>query len=69
MLAQVGSLMGLIVLEALVSRWKRPGRAWVSMVLTSKVHRLRAPKTNRGIPTIPAGGSDVGLINVSAVDT
>ena len=55
--------MGLVVLGT------RPCRLPVSMVLTSKVHRLRAPKTNLGIPTIPAGGSDVGLINVSAVDT
>ena len=57
------SVMGLVVLGT------RPCRSPVSMVLTSKVHRLRAPKTNLGIPTIPAGGSDVGLINVSAVDT
>ena len=42
---------------------------WVSMVLTSIPHRRCTPKKNRRIPTIPAGRTDVGPANVSAVDT
>ncbi|OLO53025.1 hypothetical protein BKH26_03100 [Actinomyces oris] len=41
----------------------------VSMVLTSTPRRRRTPRRNRSIPTISAGRVDVGLVNVSAVDT
>ena len=46
-----------------------PGRSSVSMVLTSQTHRRRTPKKNRRIPTIPAGRTGAGLVDVSAVDT
>ena len=39
------------------------------MVLTLKAYRRGTPKRNRRIPTIPAGRTDVGPANVSAVDT
>ena len=42
---------------------------WVSMVLTLKAYRRCTPERNRSIPTIPAGCTDVGPANVSAVDT
>ena len=42
---------------------------WVSMVLTLKAYRRCTPERNRSIPTIPAGFTDVGTANVSAVDT
>ena len=42
---------------------------WVSMVLTLKAYRRCTPERNRSIPTIPAGRTDVGPANVSAVDT
>ncbi|OLO70836.1 hypothetical protein BKH20_05220 [Actinomyces oris] len=41
----------------------------VSMVLTSTPRRRRTPRRNRSIPTISTGRVDVGLVNVSAVDT
>ena len=67
-LAQVGARGRLVVLESTVS-WKMAGGAWVSMVLTSALRRRRTPRRNRSIPTISAGRVDVGLVNVSAVDT
>ena len=42
---------------------------WVSMVLTSTPHRRCMPERNRRIPTIPAGRTGAGLVDVSAVDT
>ena len=39
------------------------------MVLTLKAYRRCTPERNRSIPTIPAGRTDVGPANVSAVDT
>ena len=42
---------------------------WVSMVLTLNPNRDCTPKRNRSIPPIPAGRTDVGPANVSAVDT
>ena len=42
---------------------------WVSMVLTLTPNRDCTPVKNRSIPTIPAGRTDVGPANVSAVDT
>ena len=48
------------------------GEAWrvvVSTVLTSQARRRRTPKRNRRIPTIPAGRTDVGPVDVSAVGT
>ena len=39
------------------------------MVLTLKAYRRGTPERNRRIPTIPAGRTDVGPANVSAVDT
>ena len=39
------------------------------MVLTLKAYRHGTPERTRRIPTIPAGRSDVGPANVSAVDT
>ena len=42
---------------------------WVSMVLTLKAYRRHTPGRNRRISTIPAGRTDVGPVNVSAVDT
>ena len=39
------------------------------MVLTSQAHRRCTPRTNRKIPTIPAGNIDGRLVHVSAVDT
>ena len=39
------------------------------MVLTLKAYRRCTPERNRRIPTIPAGCTDVGPANVSAVDT
>ena len=39
------------------------------MVLTLKAYRRGTPERNRSIPTIPAGRTDVGPANVSAVDT
>ena len=41
----------------------------VSMVLTLTPNRDCTPVKNRSIPTIPAGRTDVGPANVSAVDT
>ena len=38
-------------------------------MLTLKAYRRGTPKRNRRIPTIPAGRTDVGPANVSAVDT
>ena len=46
-----------------------PGRSLVSMVLTLKAYRRHTPGRNRRISTIPAGRTDVGPVNVSAVDT
>ena len=48
---------------------KGSGGVGVSMVLTSTPRRRRTPRRNRSIPTISAGRVDVGLVNVSAVDT
>ena len=48
---------------------KRAGRSLVSMVLTSQAHRRCTPRTNRRIPTIPAGNIDGRIVHVSAVDT
>ena len=42
---------------------------WVSMVLTSTLHRRCTSGRNRSIPTILAGCVDGGLVHVSAVDT
>ena len=42
---------------------------WVSMVLTLTPNQDCTPVKNRRIPTIPAGRTDVGPANVSAVDT
>ena len=39
------------------------------MVLKLKEYRRCTPERNRRIPTIPAGRTDVGPANVSAVDT
>ena len=39
------------------------------MVLTLKAYRRCMLERNRSIPTIPAGRTDVGPANVSAVDT
>ena len=39
------------------------------MVLTLKAYRRGTPERNRSIPTMPAGRTDVGPANVSAVDT
>ena len=39
------------------------------MVLTSTPHRRWAPRKNRRIPTIPAGRTGAGLVDVSTVDT
>ena len=39
------------------------------MVLTLKAYRRCTLERNRRIPTIPAGCTDVGPANVSAVDT
>ena len=41
----------------------------MSMVLASTPHRRRTPRRNRSIPTISTGRVDVGLVDVSAVDT
>ncbi|OLO48634.1 hypothetical protein BKH28_08975 [Actinomyces oris] len=41
----------------------------MSMALTSTPHRRRTRKANRSIPTILAGRIDVGIVDVSAVDT
>ena len=46
-----------------------PGRSLVSMVLTLTPYQRCTPERNRSIPTIPAGRTDVGPANVSAVDT
>ena len=59
----------LVVLGATISRGKRPDGVWVSMVLTSTLHRRCAPKKNRSIPTIYAGCFGGRLVDVSAVDT
>ena len=61
--------MVLVVLEATISRGKRPDGVWVSMVLTSQAHRRRTPKKNRRIPTIPTGRFGGRIVHVSAVDT
>ena len=61
--------MVLVVLEATISRGKRPDGLPVSMVLTSQAHRRRTPRTNRRIPTISAGCFGGWLVHVSAVDT
>ena len=39
------------------------------MALTSRLHRCRSPRRNRGIPTILAQRFDGGIVDVSAVDT
>ena len=46
-----------------------PGGPTVPMMLTSVPHRRCAPTRNRRIPTFPLGLLDVGLLDVSAVDT
>ena len=61
--------MVLVVLEATISRGKRPDGLPVSMVLTLTPHRRCMPERNRRIPTIPAGRTDAGPANVSTVDT
>ena len=61
--------MVLVVLEATISRGKRPDGLPVSMVLTLKAYRRCTLERNRSIPTIPAERIDVGPANVSAVDT
>ena len=61
--------MVLAVLEATISRGKRPDGLPVSMVLTSQAHRCCTPRKNRIIPTICAGRVDAGIVHVSAVDT
>ena len=72
-LARAGALGGLMVREARARSKARglagPGRSLVSMVLTLKAYRGCTPKRNRRISTIPAGRTDAGLVDVSAVDT
>ena len=63
------ALGGLVVLGWMVGRGRRSGGALVSMALTSTPHRRRTRKANRSIPTILAGRIDVGIVDVSAVDT
>ena len=46
-----------------------PGRSLVSTALTLTPYRRCTPERNRSIPTMPAGRTDVGPANVSAVDT
>ena len=46
-----------------------PGGPAVSMALTSTLHLRCTPWRNRRIPTFPLGLLDVGLLDVSAVDT
>ena len=58
-----------VALEGTVDRRTRPDRTRVSTALTSTLHRRCTPKTNRSIPTIPAGRLDGGTANVSTVDT
>ncbi|OLO58346.1 hypothetical protein BKH24_11480, partial [Actinomyces oris] len=41
----------------------------MSTALTSTLHRRRAPRTNRSIPTIPTGRFGGWIVHVSAVDT
>ncbi|EJN84428.1 hypothetical protein HMPREF1129_2727 [Actinomyces naeslundii str. Howell 279] len=41
----------------------------MSMALTSTPHRRRKPGRILGIPTVPTGRADGGLVDVSAVDT
>nr|PKY84253.1 hypothetical protein CYJ24_07515 [Actinomyces naeslundii] len=41
----------------------------MSTVLTPQAHRRRTTKKNRRIPTIPAGRTNAGPVNVSTVDT
>ncbi|OLO49555.1 hypothetical protein BKH28_06385 [Actinomyces oris] len=53
----------------MVGRWEKSGISPVSTALTSVPHRRRAPKTNRGIPTIRTGRFRGGFVDVSAVDT
>ena len=52
-----------------MGRWEKSGISPVSTALTSVPHRRRAPKTNRGIPTIRTGRFRGGFVDVSAVDT
>ena len=47
-----------------MGRWGRPVGSPVSMVLTSTLHRRCTSKTNRNIPTIPAGRFDGGIVDV-----
>ena len=72
-LARAGALGRLVVLEVRAGPKGRglagPGRSLVSMVLTLKAYRGCTPKRNRRISTIPAGRTDAGLVDVSAVDT
>ena len=68
-LARAGRRGRVTVLEATISRGKRPGRSLVSMVLTSTLHRRYTPKKNRRIPTISAGCFGGWIVDVSAVDT
>ena len=46
-----------------------PGGPAVSMALTSTLHVRCTPWRNRSIPTISAGRTDGGIVNVSTVDT
>ena len=72
-LARAETLGRLLVLEARVelsgTEGTRRDGVSVSMVLTSTLHWRCTPRTNRSIPTIPAGRTDAGPSNVSAVDT
>ena len=64
-----GSGMGLVLPDVMVGRWRPPGGPAVSMVLTSPLHRRCTSGRNRSIPTILAGRTDGGIVDVSAVDT
>ena len=62
--ARKGTRGRLVALEG-----KSSGGVSVSTVLTSQAHRRCTPKKNCRIPTIPAGRTDVGPVDVSAVGT
>ena len=52
-----------------VGRWRPPGGPSVSIALTLGPLRRCRPMRNRKIPPFPLGLLDVGLLNVSTVDT
>ena len=67
--ARAGTLAGRWSWKRGQDEGKRSGGASVSTVLTLTPNRDCSPRKNRSIPTIPAGRTDVGPANVSAVDT